>query len=102
MLQIFVHKDWANDASADIVSHASGDRVSGQTRIFMHPDVFLDASKSRMYHYCAIPELCSAETKAGGLTRGSMIIELRGALQPITADLAKLWKNIDQNIHVYM
>ena len=108
MLQIFMHKDWANDvsyvslpmgvpvlASADIVSHASGDRVSGQARIFMHPDVFLDASKSRMYHYCAIPELCSAETKAGGLTRGSMIIELRGALQPITADLAKLRKNID-------
>lgn len=108
MLQIFVHKDWANDisyvslpmgvpvpASADIVAHTSGGRVSGQARIFMHPDVFLDPWKSRMYHYCAIPELCSPESKAGGLTRGSMILELRDALQPIIADLAKLRKNID-------
>ena len=108
MLQLFVRKDVANSVSyvaqpmgvpvpalADIVAHTSGGSVNGQARVFMHPDIFLDAAKARVFHYCAIPELCSAETKGGGLTRGSFVQELRNALKPVVADLAKLRKNID-------
>ena len=70
------------------LTKATSSAAGGLRGIFMHPDVFTDEAKARVFHYCAVPELCSTEATSGTLTRGAMIREIRRALAPLigTAD----------------
>lgn len=101
MLQIFIHKDYVDDLAyickpfgvpvegagpvstflggVDVTS--SADPHNCQARIFMHPDVFMDSSKARVFHYCAVPELCSMADHEG--SRGRLVRSLDRLLEPL-------------------
>ena len=63
--------------------------MSGQARVFVHPDEYLHGKDTKVFHYCARPELCSSIVDGGGLTRGALISELRKALAPVFGDASK-------------
>lgn len=66
-----------------VTNNRSGE-AGGQARILADPQVWTDPSITRMYHYCAWPELLSESTDPGaGLTRGNMHVEMTRALAPI-------------------
>ena len=105
MLQIFVQRSWVNELAypsqpmgvvdkmhPSIESFiAQSPHAKGQARLFAHPDVFLSADRSRVFHYCANPELCSTEASSGVvLTRGRMILELQEALAPVIGSQAAI------------
>ena len=112
MLQIFVHRDWVNDAAypsapygiylraeGTICNYADKTPVSGQARVFMHPDIFAAghakhpddlSAKSHVFHYCATPELCSSDPAAGELTRGALRDELQLLLGELIGDVQAL------------
>eukprot|EP01105_Mastigella_eilhardi_P015374 TRINITY_DN3511_c0_g1_i6.p1 TRINITY_DN3511_c0_g1~~TRINITY_DN3511_c0_g1_i6.p1 ORF type:complete len:591 (+),score=130.17 TRINITY_DN3511_c0_g1_i6:364-2136(+) len=102
MLQIFVHKDFVDSiayASQPMGVPVKGVKVlskhldeghsEGQARLFMHPAVFVDPSKARLYHYSANPLLCSMDTTLDG-TRGKFVQDLRRALAPILGNYHNL------------
>ena len=94
MLQIFIKRDSIDDIayasaaygvpeSIALSKKLSSGNVTGQARVFMHPEFFLDRSRARMYHYTSNPLLCCTDPAVPG-SRAAMLNELRAALSIIT------------------
>jgi len=112
MLQIFVEKKTADEIAyrsqpygvvikdgltisqylAGKGKPSGGERlVDGQARLLMFPEVFLDAKKTQMYHYCGNWEFLGGDTTMDG-SRAKFVMQMRDILKPLfatPADVAK-------------
>jgi len=59
----------------------SSHKVDGQVRILMRPEVFLDESRGRIYHYCGDWEFLGGSPDMEG-SRAAFVQELRTILRP--------------------
>mmetsp|Transcript_94662 Transcript_94662/g.294795 ORF Transcript_94662/g.294795 Transcript_94662/m.294795 type:complete len:118 (+) Transcript_94662:8-361(+) len=94
MLQIFIHRSIAESfaypaepygipisQSIEAYTMSSGRKADGQARIYFDPEVFLDPTRARLFHYCARP-LQSCMVPSIAASRGALIKDLREALAP--------------------
>ena len=96
MLQIFVHRDWVDTIAYPCqpmgVRIGKGTmleyykkhskKLQGQARLFVHPAVFTDETKAKVFHYAADPDLsCVVDNQDGRMTRLEMLREIAEALQ---------------------
>eukprot|EP00727_Mastigamoeba_balamuthi_P013645 m51a1_g8903 hypothetical protein (777) ;mRNA; f:740566-743243 len=101
MLQVFVHKDHVDSIAYESLPMGvptgrgplsellAAGRIDGQARVFMHPAVFTDTTKSRLFHYCADMGLSCMDPAVAG-SRGALVQDLRKALSLITGDYRAL------------
>eukprot|EP00052_Salpingoeca_macrocollata_P017762 m.145305 g.145305 ORF g.145305 m.145305 type:complete len:295 (-) comp20489_c5_seq2:31-915(-) len=71
-------------------------QVQGQARLFMHPDVFLDSKRAKMYHYCANMTFFNTDPDTKG-SRAAFLQELRAMLKEIFHSpelLDRAWKGV--------
>lgn len=93
MLQVFVSRELADDLAYACAAYGvptKGAKLSvmlspkakaaptGQARVWMHPEIFTDTSKTMLFHYAASPTLSSGIELPNG--RDAMVAELREAL----------------------
>lgn len=102
MLQIFIHRDEVDDMvyhslpygvpidTPSVKRWLTGEdltpAVDGQVRILMRPEVFLDESRGRIFHYCADWEFLGGSPDMQG-SRAAFVQEIRKILEPVLSQI---------------
>jgi hypothetical protein len=103
MLQIFIHRSEVEHSVYNSLPYGvpiptdSVDRwlagedpqhqVDGQVRILVYPDIFLDHSRGRIFHYCGDWEFLGGSPDMEG-SRAAFVVALRDILRPVLSTVS--------------